>query len=101
MNKPNPIHLVPRETLAAQRAATSAPNMARIHGVSTALMYKVLQRHGISGPHGSAKMTPAMVREIRIKLGQGVKPAQLALEYGISRGVISRVGRRLAWKWVR
>ena len=50
--------------------------------------------------HGSAKLCEAKVNDIRVKHRNGVTQRQLALEYGVTQGTISRIIRGELWNHV-
>lgn len=49
----------------------------------------------------NAKLVEEDIREIRERYALGETTTGLAKEYGVSSSMISRIGRRLAWKHVK
>lgn len=48
--------------------------------------------------NGGAKVTPIQVKEIRVKLKEGLSQKELAIEYNVSRPTITRIANNTIWK---
>lgn len=57
-------------------------------------------RTAIGVRNGSARLTPDAVRKIRALKRDGQTDVRVAEEFGISRGLVSQIYRRLIWKSV-
>lgn len=50
--------------------------------------------------HSSSKYTELLIKEIKIKLKNGAKPALLSKEYEISQNYIRNIKNGYKWKWL-
>jgi DNA-binding XRE family transcriptional regulator len=58
--------------------------------------HKNVVRKGID--NHNAKLNPDKVREIRAKLANGAKRAELAGEFQVSKATIADIDRRITWR---